>query len=85
MIKNGGSNNVIIANDGVKTDSGVIRIGTNGNQTSAYIAGINGATISGGVPVVVSSSGQLGVAPSSARFKGNIQPMKAQRSSRSNR
>src|SRR5262249_43357563 len=39
-----------------------------------FIAGISGATVTG-TAVVVNSSGQLGVAPSSQRFKDAIKPM----------
>jgi hypothetical protein len=55
------SNNVDIASPGVIGDWGAIRIGTAGAQTSVYIAGINGTSISNGTPVVVDSNGQLGV------------------------
>ncbi len=71
-----GSNNISIANDGASTDSGTIRIGTTGTQTSAYIAGISGVTVAGGVGVVIASNGQLGVTTSSARYKEAIKPMK---------
>lgn len=43
-------------------------------QLAAYIAGISGTNVSG-VPVIVSSSGQLGVATSSRRFKKDIEDM----------
>jgi hypothetical protein len=69
-----GFSNIDIGNDGVAGESDTIRIGTAGTQTAAFIAGINSAMISG-TPVVVDSSGQLGVAPSSARFKEAIKPM----------
>ncbi len=46
-----------------------------GTQTAVFIAGIRGTPIIGGIPVGVSSSGQLRVAPSSQRFKQNIQRM----------
>jgi uncharacterized coiled-coil protein SlyX len=69
-----GSNNIEIGNVGVAGDSNTIKIGTAGTQKSTFIAGINGVGVSGAA-VLVSSSGQLGVASSSARFKENIQPM----------
>jgi hypothetical protein len=73
------SNNIHIGNqgasgDGAGANSGVIRIGTAGAQTSFFAAGITGVNVSG-VPVVVNSSGQLGVATSSRRFKEDIQDM----------
>ena len=74
-----GSYNIDIGNLGVAGESNTIRIGTQGGgrtggQTATYIAGINGAGVIG-VPVKVNSAGQLGTAPSSARFKQEIQPM----------
>ncbi len=52
-----------------------MRIGTNSSQTSTFIAGISGVPIGFASPVVVSSSGQLGVAPSSRRYKFDIASM----------
>src|SRR5207248_10248260 len=51
-----------------------IRIGTQGTQTKTFVAGISGVGIRG-VAVKVNADGQLGTAPSSARFKQNIKPM----------
>jgi hypothetical protein len=68
-----GSQNIDIGNDGVGGESATIRIG--GSQTNTYIAGISGATVPGGVGVIVDSSGHLGTTTSSARYKENIQPM----------
>ncbi|MBS1857945.1 MAG: collagen-like protein [Acidobacteria bacterium] len=60
-----GSNNVYVANVGAGTDSGVMRIGTAGTQTSAFISGIRGVTPGNNdaVPVVIDSNGQLGTGP----------------------
>jgi hypothetical protein len=69
-----GSNNIDIGNAGVANESNNIRIGTKGTQTATFIAGISGATVTGRA-VVVNNSGQLGIAPSSKRFKDKIQPM----------
>jgi hypothetical protein len=56
-----GSNNVDIANKGVAADADKIRIGTQGTQTAAYLAGVYGVTPSGTTKtVVINSSGQLG-------------------------
>ncbi len=44
------------------------------NQTAAFIAGISGNVQTGG-NVVVTASGQLGVASSSRRYKQDIQPL----------
>ena len=70
-----GDNNIDIGNVGVANESGFIRIGTTGTQTATFIAGIRGVPISGGTEVGVNSSGQLGVKPSSARYKDAIKPM----------
>jgi len=59
----------------VSGESNTIRIGKQGTQTATFIAGIRGTPITGGIPVGVNSSGQLGVAPSSQRFKEAIKPM----------
>jgi Chaperone of endosialidase len=69
-----GSNNIDIGNIGVAAEANTIRIGDPAVQTAALIAGVNGAAVTGS-RVVVSSSGQLGVAPSSRRFKDAIRPM----------
>ncbi len=72
-----GDFNIDIGNQGLSTDgatlgSAVIRIGEMGTQTSTYIAGISGATASGGVEVFVNANGQLGTMNSSRRFKEQI-------------
>lgn len=60
-------------------EGNTIRIGTQGTgtgqQNKAYMAGITGATSSGGVNVLVNSSGLLGTTTSSRRFKDNIVDM----------
>ena len=70
-----GDNNIYVGNEGGNTESGTIRIGTGGTHTVTFIAGINGATASGGTAVFVDMNGQLGTLTSSARFKDNIKPM----------
>jgi hypothetical protein len=70
-----GSNNIYIGNrGGLIVEDNTIRIGTVGTQTATFIAGISGTGVTG-TTVVVNSSGQLGVAASSARFKDEIRPM----------
>ena len=69
-----GDNNIDIGNEGVAAESNTIRIGTQGTQTATFIAGVSGAGVMG-VAVKVNAAGQLGTAPSSARFKENIKPM----------
>ena len=60
---------------GVAGESGTIRIGTTATQTRTFIAGISGATVAGGVGVIVGTDGKLGTVVSSARFKEAVQPM----------
>jgi hypothetical protein len=70
-----GDNNIDIGNAGTTNDSGIIRIGTTGTHTNTFIAGIYGATVAGGLQVYVNSTGELGVIPSSQKFKQDIEPM----------
>ena len=69
-----GINNINIGETGVGGESNTIRIGHIPAHTRAFLAGVSGASVSG-AQVVVNSSGQLGVAPSSERFKEKIKPM----------
>jgi hypothetical protein len=69
-----GSNNIYISHEGVAAESGVTRIGTPGTQTTAFIAGIDTAKVTGSA-VYVTSNGQLGVLASSERYKTGIAPM----------
>jgi hypothetical protein len=69
-----GNQNIYIAGSGSGNESNTIRIG-NSNQTATFIAGIGGATSSGGINVLVNSSGQLGTTTSSRRYKDNITDM----------
>ena len=70
-----GSNNIEIGNQGVARDTNVIRLGDPTTQRKTFIAGISRTAVVGGVAVMVTNQGQLGVATSSARYKENIQPM----------
>jgi hypothetical protein len=76
-----GSGNVDIANQGVATDSGVIRIGSTPSQSSivqveTFIAGITGVqTGLAGSPVLIDANGQLGTISSSRRYKEDIASM----------
>src|SRR6266496_1651376 len=70
-----GSYNIDIGNSGVGGEANTIRIGTTGNQTNTYIAGISGATVPTGVAVIVDANGHLGTTTSSGRFKEAIKPM----------
>lgn len=70
-----GSNNIDIGNKGVAAEANTIRVGRKGTQTSTYIAGIRGATVSGGLAVQIDTNGRLGTTTSSARYKDNIRLM----------
>lgn len=73
------SNNICINSGGTASESNVLRIGSaTGSSTQqlnkAFICGIQGITVTGSA-VLVSSSDQLGIAVSSARYKDNIADM----------
>jgi hypothetical protein len=70
-----GNDNIDIGNAGVVGEANTIRIGTEGTQSATFIAGISGATVAGGVGVIVDASGHLGTVSSSKRFKDQIKPM----------
>ena len=55
-----GSWNIHIGSPGSASDDHTIKIGQQGTQNKTFIAGISGTSISGGAPVYVNSSGQLG-------------------------
>jgi hypothetical protein len=69
-----GSNNIDIYYVGVAGDDSRIRIGAPGIQSQTFVAGIFSTPVAGAT-VVVNSIGQLGVAPSSQRYKRDIQNM----------
>ncbi len=68
-----GSYNIDIGSPGGVGDNNIIRIGS--GQMSTFIAGITGQTVTGGAPVYVAPSGQLGIQTSSERFKQDIHSM----------
>jgi uncharacterized coiled-coil protein SlyX len=70
-----GNDNIDIGNAGVAAEANTIRIGRVGAQTVTFIAGISGATVPTGVPVIIDSSGHLGTTTSSARYKVAIKAM----------
>ena len=72
---NASSGSIFIGNQGAAADTTTIKIGT--SQTRAFIAGIVGRTTTANdaIPVVISSTGQLGTISSSRRYKEDIQPM----------
>jgi hypothetical protein len=70
-----GSYNIDIGHHGFHGEGNTIRIGKQGVQTATFIAGISGASVPGGVGVIVGPNGQLGTVLSSERFKDSIKPM----------
>jgi hypothetical protein len=72
-----GNNNIDIGHfvTGNPGEANTIRIGQQGTQTSTFIAGISGATVGGGITVIIDANGQLGTIASSQRFKDEIKPM----------
>lgn len=74
-----GDDNIYIANPGVATETGVIRIGTPATHVATFVQGIFGTAVQGtGIPVFVDANGQLGTVVSSQRFKHDIQDMGVQ-------
>ena len=69
------ANNICIGASVVGTvgESNVIRIG-NASNTTCFIAGINGVTVTG-TAVLCATNGQLGTIASSIRYKENIAPI----------
>ena len=63
-----------VANDGHLGESKTIKIGTRGTR-AVFIAGISTSHMTSGTPVVVTSSGQLGILKSSVRDKLDIRAM----------
>jgi hypothetical protein len=72
-----GNNNIMIGHLGTSTDSAIIRIGTPGVHSAAFLAGVNGVTVSSGAAVYIDANGQLGTLTSSRRFKTNIKAIGA--------
>jgi uncharacterized coiled-coil protein SlyX len=70
-----GDFNIDIGNPGSAGEASTIRIGTGGAQTATFIAGISGATVAGGVTVMIDAYGHLGTIVSSERFKDAIKPI----------
>ena len=51
-----GNNNIDIGNEGVAGEAKHIRVGTKGTHTHTFIAGISGATVAGGVGVIIDTT-----------------------------
>jgi hypothetical protein len=74
-----GDYNIDIGNVGLAAEGKTIRIGTAGEQTRSFVAGIRGVTTgsANAVAVLIDSNGQLGTASSSRRVKDDIADMEA--------
>jgi hypothetical protein len=73
-----GSNNVDIANAGKAGESKAIRIGTDGTQRKAFLAGVSGVSLSGSAqPVLIKSNGQLGTATAASAKASAAKPLTA--------
>jgi hypothetical protein len=71
-----GSNNIDIGNNAAGgNESNTIRIGTTGTHTAAFLAGVDGVTVSSGSAVYIDSAGKLGTITSSLRFKEDVADM----------
>jgi hypothetical protein len=72
-----GDYNIDIGHVGNAAEANTIRIGTAGNQSRAFIAGIVGKTtgLPTAVPVLIDANGQLGTVASSRRYKFDIASM----------
>jgi hypothetical protein len=71
------SSSIFIGNVGLAADTTTIKIGTQGTQTSTYIAGIYSRTVDSNtdVPLIIDIEGKLGTTISSRRYKFDIEPM----------
>jgi len=68
---------IFISNNGGVSDTYTIKIGEEGVQSSAFIAGIRGKTtgVADAVNVMIDSNGQLGTVSSSRRYKTDIRTL----------
>ena len=72
-----GHNNIHLGNQGGESSEfQTMRLGK--EQTRTFIAGINTANVSDAPVMIDTTTGQLGIAPSSARYKRDIVPMGSQ-------
>jgi Chaperone of endosialidase len=69
-----GGFNMYLGNEGVGSESATIRIGSGLQHSRLFVAGVFNSGVSG-LPVLISGTGQLGIAVSSARYKENIRDM----------
>jgi hypothetical protein len=68
-----GNNNIYVGNPGASNESQTIRIGT--AQAQTFIGGIGTTNVNGATVEIDTTTGQLGIKNSSARYKQDIAPM----------
>jgi len=68
------NNNIDIGNSATAGDVAIIRIGTNATHVKNFQGGIRGRTTDAAdaIPVLISSTGQLGTVSSSIKYKENV-------------
>ena len=70
-----GDDNVDIANPGQAGEAGTMRIGTQGQQTRAFLQGVSGTAISGSTQrVIINPNGQPGTAKASRPRRSRSAP-----------
>lgn len=69
-----GFSNMYLGNEGVASENQTIRIGSGSVHTRMFVAGVLNSSVTGSA-VLISGTGQLGIATSSARFKQEINDM----------
>jgi hypothetical protein len=69
-----GGFNMYLGNEGVSSESATIRLGSGMLHSRLFVAGVLGSIVTG-AQVLISGTGQLGVAASSARFKEDVRDM----------
>jgi hypothetical protein len=74
VLLNSGDDNMYLGNEGVASESATIRIGSGSVHTRLFVAGVLTSGVSG-TAVLISGTGQLGIASSSARYKEEIRDM----------
>jgi hypothetical protein len=70
-----GNKNIYLGHPGVASESRTMRLGN--VQTQTFIAGVATTALPSGVPVLIKANGKLGMQPSSARYKRDIETMGA--------
>ena len=69
-----GGSNMYLGNEGLSSESTTIRIGSGPVHTRFFVAGVLTSGVTGAA-VLISGTGQLGIASSSARYKEEVRDM----------